>query len=112
MNNTSVFPNTQFSSAQDHWCQLKNEFVGQQTSINGASISYYDYLTAQRIHYFDLSKEAKKYQNQSVSLNITATRDDKLATQLCDVVYLVEKQSVVEINMSTGSAVIVCGQSI
>ncbi len=103
----NCFPDTQLLTSIDYWHLLQKRFVGLDTDTDGAPISYYDFLNAQRIHYFDLSKSAAKLPNKSVSLSITTQRTDTFS---CDYVFLVEKRCVVRFNMSMASCTILSGQ--
>ena len=112
MNNEAVL-NTPLEGNIDVWAQMKERLIAYEADIAGAPITYYDFLTSQHIHYFDLSKQTSKLNNpsQQVSISMTANRP-AYDNVLCDYVFLVEKEMVVEFDMSGGNCTIVSGQNI
>jgi hypothetical protein len=116
LNGTNAFPDTQLITYLDFWNQLKPRMLGEN-DLTCAPISYSDFLNSQRIHYFDISKVAKQYDNQPVSIYLTASRDNQIGgvipdSTAVDWVILVEKRMTIKINQSSNGCVIISGSNV
>lgn len=110
VNNTNYY-NNNLVLAADFYEVLREQFPGHGSAAEGGLVSFTDYFNGYALHCFDLSRVASRLSapNESVSLQLVASRTGATSGVGCDIYTLVERLQAVKFQFTSAQTSVVVG---